>query len=956
MPGDCGAGRPPAPESELPERILAFAGAVQVAVYVREEAPDRAPGEAPMDVPRGDDAPDAVPAEPEAALRLAETGGSGDITGHCKLPQRYALTGRSPVADVLLSGRPLWLDAAGFAVAYGTCPGRSAFPAFASVGVLPLRAAAGAGPLGCLLVVGGEAGGFGPEQRGFLERYADEIAAGLPGNLLVSAAGSVTGGAAGSAASPYPPSPPPYPPGVATGLVPGEPSDTAPGGRPGGTPTRTPPAGLRVLRPALDRLRAGGFTLTPGSGLITADPAVLDMLGIAPADFDGTVQTLLAHVVPEDLPALMALVEAAGSGGGGLTGIGGREPEFRVRQPSGDLRRLRLSCRAPGTAGPPDRLLGLVVDVSGRPRAGAAEVRPVRRLAARLAGARTVREVGRLVAAALREPLGADRLVLGQLESDRLVVTAMDPPQAADWPEAWRAEWRSEWPDLPVRTMPTLRSALRDGAPQLWPAGAALEPGLAGVGPGGLAVLPLPAQNRVVGACLVGWDRPHEFGPEERSLLTAAAGLIGPALMHALASDAEQELATMLQRTLLPRRLPALPGGEAVARYLPASQGLQVGGDWYDVISLSEDHVVLVIGDVQGHSAAAATIMGQMRTAVRAYAVEGHPPDVAVSHANRLLTGMETDLFATCCYVDLDMAEGDALVVRAGHLPPLLRLPDGGTEEVTVDGGPPLGVMTDSEFPMTAVALAPGTFLVLLTDGLVESARLHLEEGLRRVRDALAAADPADIGRMADDLISMRGPPVDDVALLLLRYDGMKVRPVRASSVVWRLPDAVMHARRFTARTLRSWQLTDLADGVLLVVSELVTNALVHTHGAIRLDLTLAADRLRIAVADSSPRAPAKPVVADWEATGGRGILLVEAMSAAWGSVPVSGGKQVWSEIVVPPREPAGETSRESGREPLDEAAPPGPAPGSATDRATDRASGPAPGSAPGGREREAST
>jgi hypothetical protein len=111
-----------------------------------------------------------------------------------------------------------------------------------------------------------------------------------------------------------------------------------------------------------------------------------------------------------------------------------------------------------------------------------------------------------------------------------------------------------------------------------------------------------------------------------------------------------------------------------------------------------------------------------------------------------------------------------------------------------------------------------------------------------------------------------------------------------------------MHARRFTARTVRSWGVTEEADVVLLVVSELVTNAVVHTQGDVHLDLTLAGDRLRIAVTDSLPRAPVKPRIVDWESTGGRGIMLVEAMSTAWGSVPVGGGKQVWSEIALPAR------------------------------------------------------
>jgi anti-sigma regulatory factor (Ser/Thr protein kinase) len=817
MPGDGGAGTPPAPEPALRDRIMAFAGTALVAVYVL-----------------GDE---------DGDLWRAETGGSGGYP----LPERYTLAGRSPAAYALSTGRPLWMDVDEFTAWQETSArGKGTLPVGVSLGVLPLRAGAGGRPRGCLLAVGEAVDGFGPEQRGFLERYADEIAGGLPA-----------------------------------------------GGAPGGT--------WSVLGPALERLRAGGFALSPSTGRIAADATLLDLVGIRPADFDGTVKGLLAHVVPEDLPALTAVVDAS------ETVAGSRELEFRVRPTTGEPRRLWLSCRVSRDAGGrPERLLGVVVDVSG-PRPAADEVLPVRRLSAELADAQTVRDVGRLVVRALRGRLGADRVVLGELEAERLVVTVLDPPQAAAWPYPWRAEWRSEWPDLPVRHLPTLQAALRDGTTRLYPAGAVLEPGLAGVGPGGLAVLPLPAQNRIAGACLVGWDRPHAFGPEERSLLTAIAGLVGQALTRAVAYDAEQGLATMLQRTLLPRRLPALPGGVAVARYLPAMQGLEVGGDWYDVISLSDNHVVLVIGDVQGHSAAAASIMGQMRTAVRAYAVEGHPPDVAVSHANRLLVGMETDLFATCCYADLDMEEGEALFVRAGHPPPLLRLPDGGTEELVVDGGPPLGVLADTEFPMTAVTLTPGTVLALLTDGLVESARLRLEDGLRRVRDALSAADPSDIGRMADDLIGERGPPVDDVALLLLRYDGMKVRPVRASSVVWRLPDAVMHARRFTTRTLRAWDLTDLTDVAQLVISELVTNALVHTHGAVRLDLTLTGDRLRMAVSDSSPRAPARPVVVDWEATGGRGLLLIEAMSGAWGSVPVSGGKQVWSEIVLPPREPAPE-------------------------------------------------
>lgn len=199
---------------------------------------------------------------------------------------------------------------------------------------------------------------------------------------------------------------------------------------------------------------------------------------------------------------------------------------------------------------------------------------------------------------------------------------------------------------------------------------------------------------------------------------------------------------------------------------------------------------------------------------------------------------------------------------------------------------------------MSPLRLPPGTIVALTTDGLVESAVVDIEDGLDRLAGELAASDPAHLGLVADRLLAGANRS-DDVALLLMRYDGMALRPLRESWTVWRVPEAVRHARRFTRRTLRSWGVPGEADAALLVVSELVTNALVHTDGQVRLDLTLINNRFRIAVADNSPRTPIKPTSIGWEATGGRGILLVEAMSAAWGTVPVSGGKQVWSEILL---------------------------------------------------------
>ncbi|GAA0920838.1 SpoIIE family protein phosphatase [Streptomyces thermoalcalitolerans] len=641
-----------------------------------------------------------------------------------------------------------------------------------------------------------------------------------------------------------------------------------------------------------EELPPDAFSLATDSGRVEVGDALLELFGLNRSGFDGRVETLLALTVPEDLPSLMSVVEAD------HMFSGERELEFRVLQPSGPPRWVRLRGRLlPGGEGRPARLVGTVADVSTL-RPGVTDAARVQRLAAALATAGTVHDVSQAVVAALRDPLRADRIALAELENDRLVVTALDPPEPEAWPELWRLQWRTEWPDAPVRAMPTLAAVLREGRARIWSGGTDLEPALAGVGPGGLAVLPLTAEGRTAGVCLVGWDAPHDFTPDERALLTASAGLAGQALVRARAFDAEHELVGMLQRTLLPRRLPGLPGATAVARYLPATAGLEVGGDWYDVIPLADNHAALVIGDVQGHNAGAATLMGQMRTALRAYATEGHPPDVVVSHANRLLLEMETDRFATCTYVDVDMEQGTAWCVRAGHLPPVLRHPDGRIEVVEAEVGPPLGVLDQADFPMTPLRFRPGTVLALTTDGLVESAGKDIDEGLEQFGRDLVGADPAHLGLVADALLG-DARRNDDIALLLMRYDGMAVRPLRESWTVWRVPEAVRHARRFTRRTLRSWGVTEGMDVALLVVSELVTNALVHTGGQVRLDLSLVNGRLRIAVADNSPRTPVKPTGIGWEATGGRGILLVEAVSDAWGAVPVGGGKQVWSEVLL---------------------------------------------------------
>ncbi|MFJ1566140.1 GAF domain-containing SpoIIE family protein phosphatase [Streptomyces erythrochromogenes] len=296
---------------------------------------------------------------------------------------------------------------------------------------------------------------------------------------------------------------------------------------------------------------------------------------------------------------------------------------------------------------------------------------------------------------------------------------------------------------------------------------------------GARAFLPLIASGRPVGSCILGFDSPRGFSPEERTVLTALAGLIAQALARARRYDSEAALAHGLQAALLPHRLPVREHVETVGRYLPGSAGMDVGGDWYDVVEAGSGRLALVIGDVQGHGVAAAATMGQLRSAVRAFALAGSTPEQVVRGTNRLLIDLDPGQFASCCYVVLDPASGSALAVRAGHPQPLLRHPDGRTEVLDLAGGVVLGVDPEASYPVTELRLAPGALLALYTDGLVERPGVDIDVGVERLRLALASALPVPLTETADRLIGNAVDRPDDIALLLAFLTGGSERPTR---------------------------------------------------------------------------------------------------------------------------------------------------------------------------------
>ncbi|MDW8809434.1 SpoIIE family protein phosphatase [Streptomyces scabiei] len=288
------------------------------------------------------------------------------------------------------------------------------------------------------------------------------------------------------------------------------------------------------------------------------------------------------------------------------------------------------------------------------------------------------------------------------------------------------------------------------------------------------AYIPLIASGRPVGTWVLGYAEPHPFPADERAVLTSLSGLIAQALERALLYDAKHQLAHGLQQALLPHSLPSIPGIEAASRYLPATRGMEIGGDFFDLV-LSHGRASAVIGDVQGHNVTAAGLMGQIRTAVRAYTTVGQAPQEVMSSTNRLLIDLGSELFASCLYLRLDPAHGTAVMARAGHPPPLLRRPDGKVRVLDLAGGPLLGIDAAAAYPTTEVALTEGSVLVLYTDGLIESPGVDIEDALASLGERLSTAGERPLEWLADLLVretEAAQERADDVALLLLRATG----------------------------------------------------------------------------------------------------------------------------------------------------------------------------------------
>ncbi|MGW9497518.1 ATP-binding SpoIIE family protein phosphatase [Streptomyces prasinus] len=368
----------------------------------------------------------------------------------------------------------------------------------------------------------------------------------------------------------------------------------------------------------------------------------------------------------------------------------------------------------------------------------------------------------------------------------------------------------------------------------------------------------------------------------------------------------QRETAVTLQRSLLPQELEEPDDLRVAATYHPGGTEAAVGGDWYDVITLGGGRTALVIGDVMGRGVRAAAVMGQLRTAVRAYARLDLPPHEILQLLDGLATEIDANQIATCVYAIHDPNEGTLVHASAGHLPILVRDEHGTVQRADEPTGPPLGTggwMHSSG----SIPLGPGSTAVLYTDGLVERRDEDLDEGIAALERALAGATGTP-QVICDRLVRSAGVTPehdDDVAVLVLQHPA-RTGPEselfhNAALELLGGVEAAPRARAFASGVLTSWRFpTDLHDLGVLAASELVANSLQHGTPPMHLRLRRTDRRLIVEVTDGDDHLPRRRRAEPADESG-RGIAIVATIASNWGSRRTpGGGKAVWCEFALP--------------------------------------------------------
>ncbi|MFI5688039.1 SpoIIE family protein phosphatase [Streptomyces sp. NPDC051636] len=421
-------------------------------------------------------------------------------------------------------------------------------------------------------------------------------------------------------------------------------------------------------------------------------------------------------------------------------------------------------------------------------------------------------------------------------------------------------------------------------------------------------VVPLRARGITMGVVtLLRWKNPEPFDEDDLLLVEELVARAAVCVDNARRFARQHQAALTLQTSLLPPDLPQHNAVEVAYRYLPADTEAGVGGDWFDVIPLSGARVALIVGDVVGHGLHAAASMGRLRAAVQTLADLDLPPDELLTHVDDLVVRLSDEaeasaegpvvVGATCVYAVYDPVARTIVVARAGHPSPAIAHLREPVEFPDIPAGPPLG-LGGLPFESAEIAVEEGSIIALYTDGLIEASDRDVDVGMERLCFTLAHPD-RPLEELCDIMVRTLLPerPRDDVAFLIARTHALS--PDRVFS--WDIPadpSAVHVARNNAVRQLSVWGLDEVAFTTELIVSELVTNAIRHAYGPIRLRL-IHERALICEVSDASNTSPHLRRALSTD-EGGRGLFLVAQVAQRWGTRHTSGGKTIWAEQQLP--------------------------------------------------------
>jgi PAS domain S-box-containing protein len=522
------------------------------------------------------------------------------------------------------------------------------------------------------------------------------------------------------------------------------------------------PTWLRLASGQVDAMPDGFAVLDRDWRLVYANETAARTVGLGRAEIIGrTAEEILAPLDPQDWkPYLEQAFET------------GRQVSFEAFFPTaGRWYEVRAAVDA-------DRIAVHVRDIhEQRIRADRDRIRTRRReqsaaFAAALGGTLGVDDVSEVFELLLPGLVEADGLAMHVVADGRLRLIA-----AVGYDAAGLSLLRV----LDLDDQSAMTDAVRQRRIQVFPRRedlVARDPQMAGVvevtSTGALLVVPLEYEGSCLGLVCVRFERPRSFNEGYLAFVQRMCGMLVQALYRAHRYDDELSLASRLRDTVFDIPMHAVPGLELASEYRSPGLGLAVGGDWFDVIPLARGRVGLVVGDVEGHDAHAVGGMSTVRTAVRAFAYEGYGPAAILGRVNRLVTELDPDLLATCCYAELDPAQGSARIARAGHPAPVLSTADGSSALIPLPAGLPLGVDPAETYRAVLTPVPPGTLLALYSDGLVESRSVSIDQGTDRLIEALRQHRGVPVADLARQIIEHHFDHTalgDDVTLLLARCE-----------------------------------------------------------------------------------------------------------------------------------------------------------------------------------------